>query len=318
MPDTPEKESMTMSARPEDASLIEDLMQGAIDLHCHSGPSVMARALNHEEALEQAAAAGMRAVLFKDHYYPTGPFVDVLKAAGRATRAEPVGSIVLNNSVGGINPFAVEPAVKTGAKVVWMPTVSAANHIREGHRKSLLPTKGKMLQQVALSVVDARGELLDNVKQVLDIIAEHDVVLSCGHLHISEVWPLFAEAKRRGCTRLLVNHPSYTVGASLSDVKELVGMGAWIEHSICMFIPNRLKCYEGDFLQALIEAAGVDRTFFGSDLGQTNAPLPVEGFRQIIGLCLKLGYAPEDIRKMVGTNAAQLAGIGANAGGAAR
>ncbi|WP_439597580.1 DUF6282 family protein [Falsiroseomonas sp.] len=295
-----------------DTARIDRLMQGAIDLHCHSGPSVMARALNHEQALEQAAAAGMRAVLFKDHYYPTGPFVDVLKEGGKATRAEPIGSIVLNNSVGGINPFAVEPAVKCGAKVVWMPTVSAANHIREGHRKSLLPTKGKMLKQVALSVLDARGDLLDPVKQVLDIVAEHDVVLSCGHLHISEVWPLFEEAKKRGCNRLLVNHPSYTVGASLSDMKELVGMGAWIEHSICMFIPNRMKVYDEAFLKAMIEAAGVDRTFFGSDLGQTNAPLPVEGFRQIIGLCLSIGYSEEDVRKMVSTNAAQLAGLGAN------
>jgi len=297
-----------------DPARVQSLMQGAIDLHCHSGPSVMARALNHEQALEQAADAGMRAVLFKDHYYPTGPFVDVLKEAGKATRAEPVGSIVLNNAVGGINPFAVEPALKCGAKVVWMPTVSAANHIREGHRKSLLPTKGKMLKQVALSAVDARGELLDNVKHVLDIIAEHDAVLSCGHLHISEVWPLFDEAKKRGVTRLLVNHPSYTVGATLSDVKELVGMGAWIEHSICMFIPNRMKVYDDAFLKALIEAAGVERTFFGSDLGQTNAPLPVEGFRQIIGLLLSLGYGDDDVRKMVNTNAAQLAGIGANQG----
>jgi hypothetical protein len=295
-----------------DPALVQSLMQGAIDLHCHSGPSVMARAVNHEQALEQAAEAGMRAVLFKDHYYPTGPFVDVLKESGKATRAEPVGSIVLNNAVGGINPFAVEPALKCGAKVVWMPTVSAANHIREGHRKSLLPTKSKMLKQVGLSAVDAQGELLDNVKQVLDIIAEHDAVLSCGHLHISEVWPLFDEAKKRGVTRLLVNHPSYTVGATLSDVKELVSMGAWIEHSICMFIPNRMKVYDDAFLKALIEAAGVDRTFFGSDLGQTNAPLPVEGFRQIIGLCLSLGYNEEDVRKMVSTNAAQLAGIGAN------
>jgi hypothetical protein len=295
-----------------DPARVQSLMQGAIDLHCHSGPSVMARALNHEQALEQAAEAGMRAVLFKDHYYPTGPFVDVLKEAGKATRAEPVGSIVLNNAVGGINPFAVEPALKCGAKVVWMPTVSAANHIREGHRKSLLPTKGKMLKQVGLSAVDASGDVLDNVKHVLDIIAEHDAVLSCGHLHISEVWPLFDEAKKRGVTRLLVNHPSYTVGATLSDVKELVGMGAWIEHSICMFIPNRMQVYDDAFLKALIEAAGVERTFFGSDLGQTNAPLPVEGFRQIIGLCLSLGYSDEDVRKMVSTNAAQLAGIGAN------
>ena len=55
----------------------------------------------------------------------------------------------------------------------------------------------KMLKQVGLSAVDARGDLLDSVKQVLDIIAEHDAVLSCGHLHISEVWPLFSGTSTR-------------------------------------------------------------------------------------------------------------------------
>ena len=50
----------------------------------------------------------------------------------------------------------------------------------------------------------------------------------------------------------------------------------------------------------------------GSDLGQTNNPSPVEGFRQIIGLLQQLGYGEEDIRKMVSLNAMRLAGLGAN------
>jgi hypothetical protein len=81
-------------------------------------------------------------------------------------------------------------------------------------------------------------------------------------------------------------------------------MGASIEHSICMFIPSRMKVYEEDFLKQMIEAAGVDCSFFDSDLVQANAPLPVEGFRQIIGLCLSLGYSEEAVCKMVSTNAA--------------
>ena len=46
---------------------VDDLMRGAVDLHCHSGPSVMERLVDHIEAVEEAATNGMRAVLFKDH-----------------------------------------------------------------------------------------------------------------------------------------------------------------------------------------------------------------------------------------------------------
>src|SRR3569833_4689958 len=48
---------------------ISRLLVGAVDLHCHSGPSVMPRDLNHIEAMQEAAAAGFRAMLIKDHYY---------------------------------------------------------------------------------------------------------------------------------------------------------------------------------------------------------------------------------------------------------
>ena len=65
-------------------------MHGAIDLHCHSGPSVMPRALNHVDAILEAQDAGMHAVLFKDHYYSVTPVVELLKEtlAGPAHHAD--------------------------------------------------------------------------------------------------------------------------------------------------------------------------------------------------------------------------------------
>ncbi len=57
-----------------------------------------------------------------------------------------------------------------------------------------------------------------------------------------------------------------------------------IEHSICMFVPSTFFLFDHEHLKQVIEAAGVDNTFFGSDLGQKNNPTPVEGSRQMIGL----------------------------------
>jgi hypothetical protein len=58
---------------------ISALLHGAIDLHCHSGPSVMPRRLNHVEAIREGEAAGLRAILFKDHYYSVTPVAELLK-----------------------------------------------------------------------------------------------------------------------------------------------------------------------------------------------------------------------------------------------
>src|SRR5690606_3676129 len=57
---------------------ISELLKGAIDLHCHSGPSVMPRRLHHVDAIKEGEAAGLRAILFKDHYYSVTPVAALL------------------------------------------------------------------------------------------------------------------------------------------------------------------------------------------------------------------------------------------------
>jgi microsomal dipeptidase-like Zn-dependent dipeptidase len=150
------------------------------------------------------------------------------------------------------------------------------------------------------------------VKVILDMIAEADIILSGGHLHITEIFKVFEEAKKRGVKRLLVNHPTFIVDASHDDIRQLVSMGAYIEHSLCMFIPvgNRPKSMLPiEELGALIQAAGVDATILASDMGQKGIEHPVIGFRNVIKECIRIGYGDEDIRKMVATNPLRLLGL---------
>lgn len=291
-------------------AVIDDILRGAVDLHCHSGPSVMPRSLNHLQAILEAQEAGMHAVLFKDHYYSVTPVAKLLEEMMPDLKINLLTGVALNNTVGGLNVYAVDHMLKLGGHIVWMPTFSAANHLRHGHRHVILPTKEQMLKPTGLSVVDDKGDLKEEVKPILDIIAETDAVLSAGHLHISEIWPLFDEAKKRGVKRLLVNHPTFVIDATLRDITELVGMGAYIEHSFCMFINETYnKKFTGEQLKQLVTAAGVDRTILGSDLGQAKNPHPVAGFRAVIRLCLGLGYNETEIRKMIGGNACALMGL---------
>jgi microsomal dipeptidase-like Zn-dependent dipeptidase len=53
----------------------------------------------------------------------------------------------------------------------------------------------------------------------------------------------------------------------------------------------------------------VDKTILGSDLGQVKNPTPVTGFKAVIRDCISQGFTDEEIRKLVGGNAANLLGM---------
>ncbi len=286
------------------------LLRGAVDLHCHSGPSVMPRALDHLEAVQDAARNGFRAVLIKDHYYPGAPIADFLNRHFPDLKVTVLSGVPLNSPSGGFNAYAVDHGLKLGARLVWMPTISARNHIASAHHADFPPARVAMLPPAPLTALDERGALRGEIAPILDLIAEHDVVLSAGHLGIGEIFPLFTEAKRRGVRRLVVSHPTFLIGASHADIRRLVEMGAYIEHSISMFVPgSQGRFFDARDLKELIEVGTVERTILGSDLGQAGNLLPAAGFREIVCMCLELGYGEDAIRRMVRDNPARLIGL---------
>src|ERR687893_2396954 len=108
---------------------VDDLLIGAIDPHVHSGPSIAARSLDHLELAREASKAGFAAVVTKDHDY-SGVMTAALIAKHFPELTTKVYSgIVLNNVVGGLNPYAVEHTAAMGGKIVWLPTLTAANHM---------------------------------------------------------------------------------------------------------------------------------------------------------------------------------------------
>jgi Family of unknown function (DUF6282) len=294
---------------------IDDLLVGAIDPHVHSGPSIAARSLDHLELAREASKAGFAAVVTKDHDY-SGVMTAALIAKHFPELTTKVYSgIVLNNVVGGLNPYAVEHTAAMGGKIVWMPTLAAANHLRWEKTSSWVhPASTQKIRPASeVPVLDDNGTLRDDAKEILDVVAKNDMTLASGHLHVSETWIVFEEAKRRGVNRLIFTHPEDIVDASLNDVRGIAAMGAAVEHSIAMFLEgSKFKSCESEDLKKHIDAAGVDRTILCSDLGQVGTFSPIEGLRRGIRLCMDLGYADDDIRKMVSLNTARTLGIEAD------
>ena len=292
-----------------DDKVVDGLMQGAVDLHVHSGPSIMPRQVDHFQAVEEAAAAGMRGILFKDHHYSVAPFIPIMERVLGYHNVAMFGGLVLNNSVGGLDPYVVDSNLKHGAKLIWMPTAHAANHIRSSFRKTRLAANIQLKPPIAITVLDDKGEILDVVKQILNSIAEFDAILSSGHLHVYEIWKLFTEAKKRGVKRLLINHPMYGLHFTYDDIKELAEFGALVEQSACLYVDSRFNVFSAQELKEHILAAGVAHSSIGSDLGQVDNPTPVEGMRQAIKLCLALGFTEDDVRTMVRDNPSRLVGL---------
>jgi len=300
----PDTVALQPLSRPKE---VEELLVDAIDLHCHSGPAAMPRILDHYEEMQDAAVAGFRAVLYKDHFYPGMAHAIILEKLFPQLGVHLYSGVALNNASGGINPHAVDHAIKLGGKIVWMPTLSAANHINvqaSGQAKNFPKTSQKMLDPIPLTALDANGKLTDDTKKVIDLIAEANIILAGGHLHVSEQHVLFEEAKRRGVKKMMVNHPTYVVGFADSDIRQLVALGVTMEHSICMFIEGKSKKFSADDLAHLIEVAGVEHTILSSDLGLLGSQRPVDGFRSITQMLLDLQMPHASIKKLISENAA--------------
>src|SRR5262245_47112630 len=302
-----------MAANDNRDTEVEALLVGAVDLHCHSGPAAMPRILDHHEALMDCAAAKFSALLYKDHFYLGVSHAMILEKLFPETGVKLFSGIALNNASGGINPHAVNHAINIGAKIVWLPTLSAANHLAalSGEAKTFPKTDKEMLDPIPLSAMDANGKLSDDTRQVLDLSAEGDIILAGGHLPAAELHVVFAEAKRRGVKKMLVNHPTYIVGCSDEDIRQLVALGVYMEHSICMFVEGKAHKYGPDKLAHLIEVAGVDHTVLCSDLGLQGSPRPLEGYRSIVHQLLDLQFSQADIRTMISRNAAKLLNLAA-------
>ena len=103
-------------------------LSGAIDLHIHSNPSLFTRVGSDLDIARHAADNNLTAILLKNHFESTVGRALLADQAVEGTRV--FGGLVLNHFTGGINPSAVEHAIKLGAGQIWMPSVDALGHVQ--------------------------------------------------------------------------------------------------------------------------------------------------------------------------------------------
>jgi Family of unknown function (DUF6282) len=289
-------------------------IRGSYDLQVHVAPDIIARRIDDLGLAREFLAHGLKGFVLKSHYMSTAERAKVVTAAVPGIKA--YGAITLNHSVGGLNPVAVDIAGRSGAKIVWFPTVDAENETAGlptgGNQK--LPFWAEIQREIsAMGIAPPRMTVLDRdngnkissaARSCIELIAKHDMILATGHLGRHEIFPLVRTARDMKVRKVLVTHAEFpSQNLTAAEQVELAGMGAMIEH--CFTTMHTRKAPWQTVIDS-IRAVGPDRCLLSTDLGQTINPPVAEGFALFAQTLLDGGFTLDEVRRMAVTNSAAL------------
>ena len=273
-------------------------LAGAIDIHVHNLPDDRPRSIDAVDVAMLAGARGMRGLVLKNHFESTAGIAYLVRKL--VPGLEVFGGIDLNRTVGGINPAAVEHMVKvTGGfgKVVWMPTFDSENQVRTSK------------EDRPFVAVSRNGALLPEVKQVIALIAKHDLVLATGHSSAAEGLLLLEEARRQGVRRLVVTHAmNAPISMTVPQMKQAAALGGRIEFVGSTMREPAAEARVSRFADA-IRAIGPANCILSSDLGQAGNPVPPDGFGEFLVALRAKGFTEAEIDTMARANPAVLLGL---------
>ncbi len=287
------------------------IMEGAVDFHIHAYPDVTPRIQDMVGVMEDARRYGMKALVFKDHFMPT---CDRCYFANKIVQdVKCIGSIALNCSVGGFNPFAVEAAAKLGAKVVWMPSVDSAWTIHQVYVEKKAkwlsplvrfkdPKKGLTIFKEGLDGSEVRHE----VGEILAIIKQYNLVLDILHISPKERRVLVDLAREYEVEKIVLTHPNCEIGyADIDEQRELVRKGVYMDYAFLPLLPF-FDRQSPETVVKMIDKVGYENSLLCTDLGQPINPPPVEGYKLFLLNLLASGVSEKRLKVMACNNPADL------------
>jgi hypothetical protein len=268
------------------------LMRGAVDLHYHVDPGYSD--MGH---LRAARAAGVRALVLKNHYEPTSALVLLLRP--EFPGLELYGGFVLNRSNGGNNVAGVEYMASIGGqpkpgKVVWLPAGDTEREVKESKN----PTR-------PFVAVSRNGQLLPEVKEIISIIARNNLVLASGHVVPEDALLAFREAKATGVKLLIATHAADLAGKmTVEQMQEAAKLGAYIEFDY----RNTLDGGRTD----MIRKVGPEHCFLSEFWTRNQAPKEYAGAAGIGAFAAEMrkrGFTDRELEIMFKDNPAKAIGL---------
>lgn len=286
------------------------ILEGIYDVHIHAGPSNAERKVDVYEMYQEAKAAGYKGFVVKDHYIPALLGTKMIQKHFADDDFVIRGCVVLNNSVGGLNINIVDQARQLDAAMVYLPTVSAENHLELTKDTGFAGAANNDVDEEPVKILQENGDLVPELVEILEYMAKHDMLLATGHLKANEVEKVVDKAFDLGVKRILITHPHFQVDATIDQMVKWADMGAYIELNACVFDGGGSKIeakvplhVAGDMLKAV----GPERMILDSDFGQTANDTPVEGLYTFINILEEeIGLTEEDVNMMAKENPKKL------------
>lgn len=293
-------------------ALYDDLIEGAIDLHCHVDLEFTERVRKREpetEWLPKAEAMGIRGVVLKSHWWPTVNVVPYILAS-IDTGVSLWSSVTLNLSAGGPDPCVIEACAELGGKVVFLPTWSACNDCEhEGFSRHLRHTYVSFahLENPRYSFVNEHNQLSQQGHEIIEICRDRDLVLASGHISWQETLAFAAAAREMGLSQFVFTHPlNDIIQAPLHAVRYATELGAFAEVCWPQLAPGRMSSAE---LVSKMRAVGLDRIVASTDYFRPYSPNPPELFRMFLGMLHEGGLSREEVKRVACINPARVMGL---------
>lgn len=290
----------------------DELLVGAIDLHCHVDLEFSAAQPKREpetQWLAKAEAMGLRGVVLKSHWWPTTSAVPLILSA-TSTKVALWSSVTLNSCVGGPHPCVVEACAALGGKVVYLPTWGALNDIQRrgfSHRLRSIYRNFSRLENPGFVFTDDQGRLSPLGKELIECCKANDLTLGSGHVSWQESLAFAQAAREMGFNRLFLNHPlSDLILAPLDALRRAAELGAFIETCWPQLAPGRMGSEE---LVEKLRQVGIRQVVASTDYFRPYSPSPPELFRMFLGMLHEGGLSRDEVKQVACINPARVLGL---------
>ncbi|HHY13555.1 MAG TPA: hypothetical protein GX526_02790 [Thermoanaerobacterales bacterium] len=278
-----------------------DLLENCVDIHLHVAPSLIPRKMDIFQMAKRAEEYNYKAIIYKDHHALTAHCAKLANDHfSKDSNLKVFGAVCLNNSVGGLKAEVVESAIGFGAKIIWLPTVSAKNHIDYITKHDKFPKLANdvTINETPIPFVDKNGECREEIINIFEILKAHDnILLGAGHGDADEINTVVEKAAEMGMSdRILIDHPTFIINASLDLIKHWAELGCYIEHTAALSVPwsSHYDIPPVELVE-LIRLVGVEQSILASDYGQKDNGDPIEGYDALFDVLLQNGITKDEI-----------------------
>ena len=274
----------------------------AWDIHVHATPSLFERKTDSLALVKQCIAHEMAGIVLKFHH---GSSIEIAHALN-CVQLKVYGGIVLNHFVGGLNTYAVDSAIALGAKIIWLPTMHAQAHYDCHCTKGQQARKSKLQRAVTeyLTCIDSDGELVTEVKEILELLDNSQTSLASGHISYQEILAIIQYIdKHKLNVNFLLNHVFYRIpDLTIAQLKQCIR--PWVYFETAYLSISKAYAYtSAQHLANGILAMPTANWIMSTDSGQPNNPSATQSMVSFMEKMELFGLDSEQIKQFTQVNA---------------